>query len=261
MSGVMNRRKTGEAGVAVRYTPCAKSDYQVDGAEEGEEEGVQDRQIAIVGEEEEEEEEGVGETYPTGNNSGKRAGVRNTFGGGGGGEDKGGGFFPLSKISAVRQRGVGGGGGGTAGRKERGKSWGSGGGESESGTGSSRGEGSGGEGSSNLSRATTSNNNEHYNAIYVDDQLDEFQDERGDLFNSGQELQHPYQYYHHHHGDCSDPDNIDYEDNEGRLGEPGSSQVSPVVTANGPRNLPPGSIFTSQQASTSTERDKLIGER
>ena len=247
-----------------RYTPCAKSDNQVDGADEvEEEEGVQARQIAIVGEDEDGEIVGeASEAYAASSSSGGQAPGRKTFGGG---EEKGGGgFFQLSKVSTTRHRG---GGGISAGRKERGKSWGSGGGESESGTGSSRGEYSGGEGGGSLPRATTSNNNEHYNAIYVDDKLDGFDDddEGEDLFESSHDLdgrtQHPYQYYHHHHGDRCDPDNIDYEDNEGRRGDPGSCQVTPVVTANGPRNLPPGSIFTSQQASSSTERDKLIGER
>lgn len=43
--------------------------------------------------------------------------------------------------------------------------------------------------------------------------------------------------------------------NQGQSG----SQPPTAVTANGPRNLPPGSIFTSQ--SSSSNRTKLIGER
>ena len=249
-----------------RYTPCAKSEYQVDGTEDVEEDGGQARQIAIVGEEEEDDDLAgdFREEYAASSSSGReRAGSQRSFGGSeekGGGGGGGGGFFQLSKVSVSRRKGGGGGIG-----RERGKSWGSGGGESESGTGSSRGEYSGGEGGG--PRATTSNNNEHYNAICVDDKLDGFDDEDEDLFDSSHDLDdrthhHPYQYYHHHHGDCSDPDNIDYDDNDGgRRGDAGSSHVTPVVTANGPRNLPPGSIFTSQQASSSTERDKLIGER
>ncbi|RUS82311.1 hypothetical protein EGW08_009943, partial [Elysia chlorotica] len=303
-----------------RYTPCAKSDQQADLADDlgecDDDLTVQPRQIAIVGDGDhhhDQQDLGVDHSEGYAAGSSARIGARKILGGGGGGgEDKGGGggggggggFFQLSKMSsAIRQRGGGGGGGGLggggSGRKERGKSWGSGGGESESGTGSSRGECSGGEGSGggggtgggggggggsgHFPRATTSNNNEHYNAIYVDDHLEDFNDtgndneesdndgdERKDLFDSNPDLddrtQHPYQYYHRHHGDRSDPDNIDYEDNEGRRGDPGeagsSVGVTPGVTANGPKILPPASLFSGQQqASCSTDRDKLIGER
>ncbi|GFO48972.1 LOW QUALITY PROTEIN: cyclic nucleotide-gated cation channel alpha-3 [Plakobranchus ocellatus] len=131
-----------------------------------------------------------------------------------------------------------------------------------------RGEYSGGEGS--LPRRTTSNNNEHYNAIRVDDEEEDLFDSRHDLDDR---IQHPYEYHHHHHyqhhhhADCDDIDNIDYADPSERRPDGGASHAPqtpsslPVVTANGPRNFPPGSIFTSQQASSSVERDKLIGER
>ncbi|XP_059156888.1 cyclic nucleotide-gated channel cone photoreceptor subunit alpha-like [Physella acuta] len=98
MSGVLTRRKPGEGGVSVRYTPCAKSELQADGADSDQE------QIAIV---EEEPREGEEEEEFAGSSSS-----------GGGGSGGGGGVFHLPKRTEFTCARVSEGGGGSRGDAE-----------------------------------------------------------------------------------------------------------------------------------------------
>lgn len=99
MSGVLTRRKPGEGVVSVRYTPCAKSELQADGADSDQE------QIAIV---EEDPREGEEEEDFAGSSSS------------GGGSGGGGGIFHLPKRSEFTcgrvSEGVGGSRGNAEGR-------------------------------------------------------------------------------------------------------------------------------------------------
>ncbi|KAK0041180.1 cyclic nucleotide-gated cation channel beta-1 [Biomphalaria pfeifferi] len=193
MSGVLTRRKPGESGVSVRYTPCAKSELQADGADE-----LAHNEITIVEEDSREDlqEDDDEEDERTESGSGSTGRL----------------FRAHRGIGlAEQQRRLG--------------------------------------GSSSVAGGSDSGGG------------DRACDEVGHIF------------YNNEH--CNEPDDF-YDEERSRLrdgperGLGGTSSAPPLylsrspqhqaaVTANGPRTLPPGSIFTSQ--STSTDRVKLIGER